>query len=694
MGLLLALVTLLVYLPVAHDSFLVYDDGEYITENPAVQNGLTWPAIQWAFTTQHASNWHPLTWLSHMMDCELFGPNAGAHHVVNALFHAVNAALLFGLLFRLTGDLWPGAFVAALFAWHPLHVESVAWMSERKDVLSTFFALLTLLAYTRYAQGVTSDQWPVARTEKVVPAPARSRVTCHVSLFYGLALIFFALGLMSKPMLVTLPFVLLLLDYWPLGRISDAKNAPAPAAQPFRLRGATAATLNHLLFEKWPFFLLSAVSCVVTFVAQRSGEAIVTLDNIPLVFRLENALTAYAQYLLKTIWPVNLAVIYPLSPEFPRFAVIAAAAVLIFISIIAWLARKRSPCLPVGWFWFLGTLVPVIGLVQVGGAALADRYTYFPLVGVFIAVAFGVRDLAGRFRFPKTAVAGAAALVLAACLLLTENQLRYWHDNESLFRHALAVTRDNDIAHVNLAFALERQGRFDEALAEYREALRLEPRSYQIHNSYGNLLGKMDRPDEALAEYREAIRLNPQIPFLHNNLGAELARLGRFDEAMNAFTNAAQLDPVSPWPHFQMARVLLQQGRDAEAIAKLHEALRLDPDNISILAYTAHVLAANENPEFRDGKAAFAFATRANDLSGGTQPQALDALGMAEAELGRFAEAQAVTQKAFDLAHLAKMKNFEQLQQRLQLYQNRQPWRESFRATNPALETFPQIGPR
>jgi tetratricopeptide (TPR) repeat protein len=390
---------------------------------------------------------------------------------------------------------------------------------------------------------------------------------------------------------------------------------------------------------------------------------------------------------------VNLAVIYPLSPEFPRFNVTAAVAVLILISVIAWQARKRSPWLPVGWFWFLGTLAPVIGLVQVGGAALADRYTYFPLVGIFIAVTFGVRDLAGRFQFPKTAVAGAAALVLAACLLLTENQLRYWHDNESLFRHALAVTRDNDIAHVNLAFALERQGRSDEALAEYLEALRLEPRSYQIHNSYGNLLGKTGRTDEALAEYHEAIRLNPKIPFLYSNLGAELAQLGRFDEAMNAFTDAARRDPVSPWPYFQMARVLLQQGRDADAIAKLHEALRLDPDNVSILAYTAHVLAADESPQIRDGKTAYDLAARANALSGGAQPQALDALGMAGAELGRFDEAQAVTQQAFNLASRAKMKNIEQLQQRLQSYQNHQPWRESFRAANPALETFPQIGP-
>ena len=675
MALLLALVTLLVYLPVAQDGFLVYDDGEYITENPAVQNGLTWAAIQWAFTTQHASNWHPLTWLSHMTDCELFGPNAGAHHVVSALFHAVNTALLFGLLFRLTGALWPGAFVAALFAWHPLHVESVAWISERKDVLRTFFALLTLLAYTRYAQKRSRVEGRESMAKSSIPALGPRPATFD----YALALFFFALGLMSKPMLVTLPLVLLLLDYWPLQRVTSDQWQ--------------ASKVLRLALEKWPFFLLTAVSCVVTFIAQRNGETVMTLQQYPLNLRIANALFSYEQYLAKMIWPVNLAVTYPLSLEIPRFAAITAAAVLIFISIIVWLGHKRSPCLPVGWLWFLGTLVPVSGLVQVGGVAMADRFTYFPLVGIFIAVTFAVHDLAGRFQWPKMPVAGVAVLVLAACLLLTENQLRYWHNNESLFRHALAVTRDNDIAHVNLAFALEQQSRFDEALAEYREALRLQPRAYQIHDSYGNLLGKMGRPDEALAEYREAIRLNPKIPFLHNNLGAELARLGRFDEAMIAFTNAAQLDPVSPWPHFQMARVLLQQGRDAEAVAKLHEALRLEPDNISILAYTAHVLAANENPEIRDGKTAYALAARANALSAGAQPQVLDALGMADAELGRFDEAQAVTQKAFDLATLAKMKNFEQLQQRLQLYQNHQPWRESFRATNPALETFPQIGP-
>jgi protein O-mannosyl-transferase len=511
---------------------------------------------------------------------------------------------------------------------------------------------------------------------------------------FWISLAFFTLGLMAKPMLVTLPFVMLLLDYWPLGRISDLNKTCVPVPQPSRPRGALAATLHHLLFEKWPFFLLTIASCVVTYVVQRNGESVVTLADIPPSFRLENALIAYGRYLLKTIWPVNLAVIYPLSPEFPPSAVIATAAVLIFISIIAWLARKRSPYLPVGWLWFLGMLVPVIGLVQVGGAALADRYTYFPLVGVFIAVTFGVCDLAGRFRFPKTAVVGAAALVLAVCLLLTENQLRYWHNNELLFRHALAVTRDNDIAHVNLAFALERQGRFDEALAEYREALQLEPRSYQIHNSYGNLLGKMGRTDEALAEYYEAIRLSPKIPFLYSNLGAELAKSGRFDDAMDAFTNAARLDPPSPWPQVQMAKALLQQGRDAEAIAKLHGALRIDPDNYQILAYTAHVLAADEKPEIRDGKTAYALAARANALSGGAQPQVLDALGMASAELGRFDEAQAVTQKAFELASLAKMKNFEQLQQRLEFYKSHQPWRESFRATNTELETFPQIGPR
>jgi tetratricopeptide (TPR) repeat protein len=699
-GLLLVLVTLLVYEPVCRYSLVVYDDDDYVTENQVVQNGLTWAGVKWAFTTWHASNWHPLTWLSHMMDCEMFGPNAGAyrtdnvvfhfrgaervlcvypagaHHLVNVVFHAANVVLLFALLLRLTGALWPGAFVAALFAWHPLHVESVAWISERKDVLSTFFGLLTLLSYTRFVE------------ESRAPSP-------KAKVFYALALLMFALGLMSKPMLVTLPFVMLLLDFWPLQWSSESKNTSSRStrgrsASAFGY-GATAPKRSEggqlpTVLEKWPFFLLAIVSCIVTFLAQRRGEAVVSLAKVSLRYRLENAPVALVRYLLKMIWPADLAVIYPMPDKIPVFAIAAAVAALILISAAAWRARRRSPCFLVGWLWFLGTLVPVLGLVQVGSAALADRYTYIPSIGVFVAAAFGLRDLAGRFPIYKAPVTVAAGLTLAGCLLLTENQLRCWRDSETLFRHALAVTKDNSIAHVNLGIALDQQGRYAEALAEYREAARLVPGRYRIHNNLGNLLDKMGRPEQALAEYREAVRLKPELSSLHDGLGSILAELGRFAEAMNEFTNAARLDPVYPWTYWEMGKSLLKQGRDAEAMDCLHEALRLDPDNFKILAYTARVLAADENPEIRDGKTAVVLAAKANILTGGTQPLVLDVLGMACAETGDFTDAKTATQQALAIAVAAKMEHLEGMQQRLKLYKNQQPWRESFLFTNaPAI---------
>jgi tetratricopeptide (TPR) repeat protein len=671
-GLLLALITLLAYLPVARDGFVVYDDNDYVTENHVVQNGLTVAGVKWAFTTSHASNWHPLTWLSHMTDCELFGLNAGAHHSVNMLFHTANTVLLFLLLFRLTGALWPAAFIAALFAWHPLHVESVAWISERKDVLSTFFALLTLLAYTRYAQCVTSGRWQVAGIETAAPAPAPSRVTCHVSLFYGLALIFYALGLMSKPMLVTLPFVMLLLDYWPLKRVTSDQWQ--------------VAKVMRLALEKWPFFLLAAISCIVTFLvqSQRSGDTVASLELIPLHYRFCNALVSYGLYLLKMVWPVGLAVFYPL-PEHLTWLLMAATAsavVLVIISSLVWRAGRAHAYLPVGWLWFLGTLVPVIGLVQVGGAALADRYAYIPSIGVFIAVTFGVCELADRFQFPQKAIATAAVLILAICLILTENQLRYWHDSETLFAHALAVTKNNHVAHVNLGVALEQKGKLNEALAEYRTAEQLAPELYHIHNNLGNLLDDLGYPNKALAEYREAVLLNPGLPSLHNGAGIVLAELGRFDEAMRQFKEAARLDPTYPWAHLEIGKMRLKQGRDAEAIDEFREALRIDPNNFQILAYTAHVLAASENPQIRDGRTALVLAVKAKVLTDGAQPYVLDALGMACAETGDFTNAQEVAQRAIDLARAAEMKKLEPLQQRLELYKNHQPWRESFLATN------------
>jgi tetratricopeptide (TPR) repeat protein len=637
-ALLLALTTLLAYLPVTRDAFLNYDDDDYVTNNPQVQNGLTLAGLKWAFTTWHASNWHPLTWLSHMADYEVFGFNPGAHHFVSVLFHAANAALLFILLLRLTEKIWPCAFIAALFAWHPLHVESVAWVAERKDVLSTFFALLSLLSYTKF-----------------------TKENCRRS--YWFALIFFAFGLMAKPMLVTLPFVLLLLDFWPLQQFDNS-------------------TIRRLLVEKIPFFALTVLSCIVTFLAQQNGDSVVSLAKVSLDYRLEKVLTAYVGYLQKIFWPENLAVIYPMPERIPALSVAAASGVLILFSAAAWFARTRWPYLAVGWLWFLGTLVPVIGLVQVGGAALADRYTYFPAIGIFLAVIFGALEFANRFRFPKIIFSAVAVLILGVCLMLTERQLRFWRDSETLFTRTLAVTKGNDIAHVNLGVAFEQDGKLDEALAEYRAAEKLAPARYQIHNNLGNLLDNLGQPAAALVEYREAIRLDSRQPFLHDSLGVVLVEFGRFTEAINEFTTAAQIDPANPWPHFAMAKALLKQGRDAEGIEQFQKALRLDPENFQILAYTAHVLAAEENADVRDGRTALVLAIKANNLTGGTQPYVLDALGMACAAAGDFTNAIAATQKAFELATAAKLKKIEPIQQRLALYKNHQPWRESFLATN------------
>jgi tetratricopeptide (TPR) repeat protein len=475
---------------------------------------------------------------------------------------------------------------------------------------------------------------------------------------------------MAKPMLVTLPFVMLLLDYWPLQRIPNFE---------FRM-----PNLARLVLEKWPFFLLTAVSCVVTFVAQRHGAAVMTLQQFPLDLRIENALISYEQYLSKMIWPVSLAVFYPLPSHLSWIRAMAAVAIAVLgtISWLAWQTRRQCPYLPVGWLWFLGTLVPVIGLVQVGSAAMADRYTYFPVVGLFIAVAFGTRDLMRRFRFPKMAAVAVAALALAACLVLTENQLRYWHDSESLFAHTLAATTDNVTAYIDYGVALEQEGLSAEALAQYREAARLDPDNVMAHFNIGNLLEKTGKPEEALPELLKAVRLNPKAPSAHNVLGGVLVELGRFDEALGQFQEAGRLDPAYPWAPFEIGKLRLKQGRDAEAMDEFRRALRIAPDNFQILAYTAHVLAAGENPEIRDGKTALVLAIKANTLSGGVQPFVLDALGMACAATGDFTNALAVTQNALDLATAAGMKKLGPLQERLELYKNHQPWRESFRATN------------
>jgi len=639
-ALLLALGTLVVFLPTGGFGFVNYDDPDYVTENVFVKNGLNGPDIAQAFTSYHACNWHPLTWLSHMTDCTLFGLNPGAMHFVNVLIHAANTALLFTLLLRLTKKIWAAAFIAALFAWHPLHIQSVAWISERKDVLSTFFGLLTLLAYTKFAQ-------------------ENSRRN------YWLALVFFALGLMAKQMLVTLPFVMLLLDYWPLQRVT---------AKTF-----SAAKIRRLVLEKIPFFLLVIPACVLTCLAQRAAMS--SLEHLPFPLRVENSVVTYALYLLKIFWPAHLAFFYPLTVRSPA-NLAAAALVLVIISFFAWRIWRSQPYVAVGWLWFLGMLVPVIGLVQVGEQSMADRYSYLPSVGIFIIVTFGGLALAERFAFVKKFLAPAAILILVGCVVATEIELQNWRTDETLFSHAVAVTENNEIAHLNLGVVYEKQGRTTEAMQEYRTALKIYPRRAHTHNNIADLLDAAGQPEAARTEYEAAIALDPNAPEAHLNYGILLVELNRFDEATEQFKLAATLEPTDARPHYQMGKMLLKRGDDTAAIGELRLALQNDPNNFQMLTYTAHVLAADETVGVRDGATALAMANKANELTGGAQPFVLDVLGMACAENQDFANAIACAQKAIEQAETAQMLNTEPLESRLALYQSRQPWRESFRATN------------
>lgn len=498
----LAAVTLLVYLPIRHHGFVNYDDPDYILNNSHVKAGLTWPGIVWAFLSSEASNWHPLTWISHMADCQMFGLNPAGHHLVNVLFHIANAVLLFLLLQRLTGALWRSAFVAALFAWHPLHVESVAWASERKDVLSAFFWMLALLAYTRH---VTGDKWQVKRKADIM-----SPVTCHSSRFYWLALFFFACGLMSKPMVVTLPFVLLLVDFWPLRRISTFKSQ--------------IPDLSRLLLEKIPFFALTIASCVVTRLAQSGG--VWSGDSLTLKFRLANALMSYVRYLGKMFWPTDLALIYPYPHHWPLAGVIAAGLLLALISILAIYWAKRFPYLAVGWFWYLGTLVPVIGLVQAGIQSMADRYTYLPSIGLFIIVAWGLNDLVSSYP-QKVKIAGlAGGLALAGCLAVMSIQLNYWRSSLALFSHTIEVTTDN----------------------------------YAAENCLGTVLENLGKPDDARRLYADSVRIEPDFPLGQFNLGMILLEQGRAEEASNHLAIAARLALGDPVMQYDFGIYLSQHG--------------------------------------------------------------------------------------------------------------------------------------
>ncbi|MGO8761450.1 MAG: tetratricopeptide repeat protein [Desulfobaccales bacterium] len=504
--LLLAGAVLLAYLQVINHDFITFDDDMYVTENPMVRAGLTWPGVEWAFTAVHSSNWHPLTWLSHMLDCQIYGMWSGGHHLTNVVFHLANTLLLFLFWARVTGALWPSALVAALFALHPLHVESVAWVSERKDVLSTLFWLATMWAYVGY-----------------VSAPSWKR--------YLLMLVCFALGLMAKPMLVTLPLVLLLLDYWPLGRI-QAGMVPTPgrAGQSPSGPGRIRRLYWPLIKEKLPLFALAALSSLITVMGQKGAGSMMPLAIRPLEARIANALIAYLKYLVKLVWPYPIAFFYPLAP-IPWWQAVWAGLALVLLSAGLLSAARRHPYLGVGWLWYLLTLLPVIGLVQVGGQAMADRYTYVPFIGLFIMIAWGITEATAGWRHRQAILSASAAAVLLTCLASTWMQAGYWRNSESLYFETIRVTGDNYMAYHHLGMFYTNQGRFDQAIAMYKKSIAVDPSYSHAYNNLGIVYAKQGKFKEAVDNLKFAIRLNPGNASFYRNLALAYSQQGKKEEA-------------------------------------------------------------------------------------------------------------------------------------------------------------------
>lgn len=692
---LLAVLVFLVFGQTFGHRFINFDDNTYVYDNPRIESGLDLEGIVWAFTHVHSDNWHPLTTISHMADCQIYGLWAGGHHLTNVVLHAAAVVLLFFALRELTGTFWRSAFVAAVFAVHPLRVESVAWVAERKDVLSGLFFMLTLWAYARY-----------------VRRPGNRRG-------YAMVVVWFVAGLMSKPMLVTVPFVLLLLDYWPLGRLQRTAQLP------------------RLLVEKLPLMVFSFLSCVATLYSQTS--TIRPLDDFPIPIRMENALVAYTAYLGKMIYPARLVVFYPLwKGGWPMWEVVLAGLLLGGLTVLAWVLRRKHPVMLVGWCWFLGMLVPVIGLVRVGVQAYADRYTYLPMIGPVMVLAWVAADSAEKWRYRKVMLGGVAAVLLGVLTAAGHRQTSHWRDDMTLWTYVLGCSRDNYVAHNNLGMALllgqrveeaedqfhkslaanpifakafhnlgcirmvqqrweeavaffqkavelepsmaetrinmgnvlSKLGRLEEAAAQYRQALDTRPGYPEAHNNLGNLYMMKGRRDEAEAEYREALRLKPGYSEAHNNLGNALVERGRkeegvvhlrevlrlnpanpevminlgwtlfelgyVEESVAQFREALRLRPDYPQAHNNLGSALYRQGRMAEAIGHMEKSVELQPANMDTRQNLALMLAACPQPGLRNGARAVQLARQVNEANGGRNPVSLYVLAAAYAEAGEY----------------------------------------------------------
>jgi Flp pilus assembly protein TadD len=705
---LLSAVTLMTFWPQTGHDFITYDDALYVTENPQVGQGLSWQGVAWAFRTAEAGNWHPLTWLSHMLDVQLFGLKPGWHHVTSLLFHTANAVLLFLLLQRMTGAAWRSAFVAALFALHPLHVQSVAWAAERKDVLSAFFFMLTLLAYARYA-GVLALESRVLSPESASSSGTcgsqtaehatrntehGTRITSRLALFYLLSLCCFVLGLISKPMLVTVPFLLLLLDYWPLKRMQNAEPG---------------VSSSFIILEKLPFLALSAVSCVITMWVQTGGGAVVPVTVLTFSQRLTNAVVAYADYLEKMVWPVGLALFYPLAGDVPLGSLLLSAAVLAAITGWAIWSWRTRPHLAVGWFWYMGMLVPVIGLVQVGMQRMADRYTYLPLIGVFVMITWQASEWFAARQWGLPALAVAAGLALAGCVAATSRQVTYWQDSEHIFARALEVAPANymaldnygrallkqhkvpaaaqafaaavalrpdlDASRCGLGTALQEQGKLDEAADQFVQVLKVQPDNVVALIQLGIVRGRQGKLSEAVELLTRAVRLRPTDAGAHNNLGGVLLLLGKYAEAARQFEEAVRLKPDHIGALNNLALACKKAGRTQEAIAHYREALRLQPDSVEALNNLAWILAACPDARFRNGTQSVALATHACELTRFANPVALATLAAAYAEIGQFPQAVSLADQAQQFAPHAQAPLATQLPAMLEAFHAGRPYR-------------------
>jgi protein O-mannosyl-transferase len=617
---LLAGSTIAAFCPVLHYGFVYYDDPQYVFENPHVFNGLNWGNFAWAFTTGFASNWHPLTWISHMLDVQVFGLQPGAHHAVNLAFHVVNSLLLFRVLKELTAALWRSAFVAALFALHPLHVESVAWVAERKDVLSAFFFMLTLLAYTKYAHLAAKG------------AQERLRRSQNSSLWYAASLFLFALGLMSKPIVVTVPLLLLVIDFWPLNR-----------ASPVLLSGKlNLQSLKPLLLEKAPYFFLSLCASFLTLWAQNNWGAVAPFQRISWSARLCNAIVAYCAYLVHAFWPANLAVLYLPPTRWSQWQVVGSTVGLLLVCFAVFKWPKKHGWARMGWLWFLLMLIPVIGLVQVGDQYMADRYTYLPLIGIFILVVWAGADLGRKLRASRATVA-AATLVLICLALATHHQVRFWENTERLFTRCTNISPDNYIAHNNLAAALSLNGKVKQADEHYREALRLN------------------------AEYADAL----------HGFGVHLIRTGRPREARECLEHAARLRPEWAKYHAQAGLWFDSQGSAEKATLNYRVSLGLNPDQPEICNNLAWLLATCSNARVRNGAEAVESAERACRLTSRRQPLFVGTLAAAYAEAGQFTNATRTAREAVALADsLGQRLISERNKELLHVYEQSQPYHE------------------